>query len=95
MSRRFFYMCAGILCLSLAYAMGACNAGAQVGGSGIVAVVTATGSICGDSYIAVTGNGDVYGNGQTCAIWSYRGNIFGGPTPVESVTLGQLKARWR
>lgn len=43
MTRRFFYACAGLLCLALAYHFGARNAGAQATGqSGEVAVNTGT-----------------------------------------------------
>ena len=52
-------------------------------------------NVCGDAFMAVTSSGNVYGSTGSAGEWSYRGNIFGGPVPVEKATLGQIKARWR
>ena len=89
-ARRFFYVCAGLLCLAAAYALGAQTAGAQTGTRTIV-------SVCGGAQtsLAMTGEGDAFVSYDFGATWGFRGNVFGGPTSAEPSTLGQVKARWR
>jgi len=56
MAKRFFYVCAGILCLAFAYHLGATNARAQGGASGSIKHVEAWGGyIC-----VVTDADDIY-----------------------------------
>ncbi|HEY3216222.1 MAG TPA: hypothetical protein VGK93_06980 [Candidatus Eisenbacteria bacterium] len=53
-AKRFFYVCAGLLCLALAYHLGARSATAQATKTQIA---TATG---GSSCLVILANGDVY-----------------------------------
>jgi hypothetical protein len=53
MAKRFFYVCAGILCLAFAYHLGARNATAQSQGTGSIKLVEAWGG-----YIAVVDASD-------------------------------------
>ena len=90
-AKRFFYVCAGLLCLALAYHLGAKSAGAQAPGNPVVGI---TGS---SSYIAaVTSNGDVYlsSNDWGDGPWSFRSNIFNSATPAAQPTWGQVKAKY-
>ena len=97
MAKRFFYVCAGLLCLTLAYELGARNAIAQVGSptSGFAAYPVAGGS----AFWILTPNGDVYSSGWNfqygVAGAEFKGNIWGAPTPTQPETWGRLKARYR
>ena len=91
-ARTFFYVCLGLLCVVAAYHLGATNAKAQAPSNPVVA-----------SYVfnvpcVVTANGDVYerstpGGEQT---FHYVTNVFGGgaPTSAQSMSIGQLKAKY-
>ena len=88
-AKRFFHVCAGILCLALAYHLGAQNATAQAPGNPVVAaepnmVYTAN----GDAYYRSSSSGPVFS-------WAFVGNVFGGPTPATQETWGGVKARYR
>jgi len=92
MARRFFYVCAGLFLLAVAYALGARSAGAQPPGNPIVTVYSATN---GES-VAILVNGDVYTQSNlSVSPWAHRGNIFGGATPALRQSWGQVKARYR
>ena len=56
MAKRFFFVCAGILCLVFAYHLGATNAGAQATSSTIKLIETE-----GNIVWVVTNNDDIYG----------------------------------
>ena len=90
MSKKFFYVCAGLFLLALSYHLGASSARAQAPGNPVVAVF-------GAGHV-ITANGDIYesSTGATCpANWSLCGNVFtGGPTPAEQDSWGQIKARY-
>ena len=93
MAKRFFYVCAGLLCLALAYHFGATSATAQAPGNPVVGI---TNGYNGGLQV-VTANGDVYegvlGSGPVWRLWS---NVFtGAPTPVQPATLGSVKVRYR
>jgi hypothetical protein len=105
-AKRFFYVCAGLLCLALAYHLGASSATAQTGSSivgvfqGIncatnsVGVVTST----GDVFIRDAGSQCIAGpGGFSGASLTYLGNFWSGgvPTPVQRTSLGALKVRYR
>jgi len=75
-AKRFFYVCAGLLCLALAYHLGATNAKAAPPGNPVVAMCAeGTGWI-----LATTANGDVYRAGpvptRTLNNWELVGNVF-------------------
>ena len=73
MARKFFYVCAGLFLLSLAYHFGASNATAQAPSSSVAA---ASGGTIGTWVF--TSNGDAYqalDNGGTITFVS-RGNVF-------------------
>jgi len=92
--RAFFFACAGVLCLALAYHLGARSAGAQAPANPVVGIA---GPMSGSALAAITANGDVYTNTcGACADWTYRANIFtGSPTPAMSQpTWGQVKAKY-
>ena len=55
MSKRFFYVCAGLLCLAIAYQMGASRATAQ-GSSGQIKFVEARGA----HVVVVSQSDDIY-----------------------------------
>ena len=95
-ARSFFYACLGILCIVVAYHLGAQSAGAQAPGNPVVAVVapTSAGGVAHGGCV-VTANGDV------CAAssgfgppWSWAGNVFGSATPAQGISIGQLKAKY-
>ncbi len=81
-ARAFFFVCAGLLCLAVAYHLGATSAGAQAPGNPLVAAhVYATNGIAQWAWAA---NGDEYSTADGGATWAYRGNVFSasGPTPT-------------
>jgi len=90
MARKFFYVCAALLCLSLAFHFGYTTARAQAPGNPVVAVYS------GGLPLALAANGDAYqctsSNGES---WVFKGNVFaGGPTPAQHESWGQLKSRY-
>src|SRR3989442_4698196 len=98
MARRFFYVCAGLLCLVIAYDFGAVTGHAQANSP--VAGVTGT---YNDLYgfadcVVMTPNGDVYYR-RVCTSApapTYVGNFWAGaPTPTKQESWGRLKARYR
>jgi hypothetical protein len=93
-AKRFFYVCAGLLLLVVAYSIGAHRADAQSGSSTIVAVTN--GYPITNSVFAVAANGAVYisANGGNSP-WTYSGNIFGGTIQVESKSLSDVKGAYR
>lgn len=90
MAKKFFYICAGLLLLTLSYLLGAERAVAQAPSNPVVAA-------SGDNVF--TANGDWYK--QTTAGGGYvyfrAGNIFDAfpPTEAEKGSFGALKARYR
>jgi hypothetical protein len=93
-ARKFFYICAALLCLSLAFHFGYTTAKAQAPGNPVVGVgIAATQSLYG---VAVTANGDVYTTGPAgFTNWHLTTNLFtGGPTPALQESWGQLKSRY-
>ena len=140
MAHKFFYVCAGILMLALAYQLGASTAHGQgVGtvldaddpglGSYVVAssgrvyfalygtnlapaprwtlkgtipsaapIVRIQGAGTGPTGIDVVHAFDADGNffvsADAGATWARRANVFGGATPAQSSSWGQLKARY-
>ena len=92
-AKRFFYVCAGLLCLALAYHFGAVTATAQAPGNPVVGVA---GDVVPSNFMAVTANGDCYKTPNFGVNWYPVTNVFsGGPTPATQPTWGQLKARYR
>jgi hypothetical protein len=92
MARKFFYVCAGLLCLAVSYHFGARSAQAQAPGNPVVAYMPPCGSFGGG---IVTANGDVYISGD-CTTWSHSSNVFaGGPVSAKEASWGQLKARYK
>ena len=100
-ARSFFFVCAGILCLALAYHLGARSATAQAGSpvTGWMVVPPLSDNFA----VAMTANGDVF----TREIWGsppvlghpgplYIGNFWTSPvTSATQPTWGQLKSRYR
>jgi len=88
-ARAFFFVCAGLLCLALAYHFGARSATAQAPGNPVVATF-------GGNKAVVTANGDVYEVLDTyVGPWHRSGNVFGSATPsTAQPTWGQVKARY-
>ena len=97
MARKFFFVCAGLLCLALAYHLGAKSVAAQAN-SQVAGVVA---DAC-HGLIVVTPNGDVFARpNQVCAEPFngppvYAGNFWSGagPTPAKPETWGRVKARY-
>jgi hypothetical protein len=95
MARKFFFVCAGLLCLAIAYHPGATSATAQAPGNPV-----ATGFFNGSAGggVVVTTNGDVYVTpvANNFANWVLTGNVFaGGPTPAKAESFGSVKVRYR
>ena len=86
-----------ILCLALAYHLGARSATAQAPGNPVVAYGAATGGAATGSYnvAAITASGDLYGAQYVDTPWHFIQNIFGSATPATQATWGQVKARYR
>lgn len=98
--KKFFYMCAAILCLVVAYHFGATNAQGQAGSStvGFSTVLYGTTTYC---YV-MTSNGDVFSRETqgvnrpfTGAPPNYIGNYWDGATPAQHMSMGQLKVKYR
>jgi hypothetical protein len=93
-ARAFFFICAGLLCLAIAYHLGATSVQAQEPGNPIVGfsgplVCTANGDIYGA--VALGGNASAYGQ------WTRVGNVFTGQIPTQAApqpTWGQVKAKY-
>lgn len=92
MAKRFFYVCAGLLCLAVAYHLGASRASAQAGDR-LVAGITYHG-FDGRLYV-VTQGGDVYRERPPTGEWVFFANVFSAPTPATQSTWGSVKARYR
>ena len=92
MARKFFYVCAGLLCLALAYHWGASRATAQVPNNPVVGVTF-------DSYhtidLVLTANGDAYATSDGGREWSHMGNVFSTPTSLGQSSWGRLKVIYR
>ncbi|MBK9775556.1 MAG: hypothetical protein IPP62_04205 [bacterium] len=69
MAKKFMFICFGILALAGAYAVGANNSVAQVGGSDVVHAYAAAGGL---TTVVVTANGDFYA--RLGALERYAGN---------------------
>jgi hypothetical protein len=84
MAKKFFFVCAGIFMLALAYHLGATSATAQAPSNSVVASF-AVGS-GGYPLVVVTTNGDIYSNPTYCATqpWQHVSNVLGsiGPAPA-------------
>jgi hypothetical protein len=99
-ARAFFFVCAGILCLVLAYHLGAQSAGAQVGGT-IAGVLEHKAATSYGSLIVVTQNGDCYMahldefHGVISGPPRSLGNFWSGATVAPDSTSGQNKAKHR
>jgi hypothetical protein len=101
MAKRLFYICAGILCLMVAYHLGARNAGAQAGN--MVTGFAAQPGVAfeqGGGFYVLTSNGDVYARymapGGGSHALSYFGNFWSGlgPTAAQQESFGSLKAKY-
>ena len=95
MAKRFFYICAGLLCLAISYHLGAKSAGAQAGSS-----VTGFAVNSANTYFAITPNGDVFASDNATLASGgparLQGNFWGAmPTPTQQQSFGQVKARYR
>jgi hypothetical protein len=100
-ARSFFFVCAGIFLLALAYHLGAQSATAQAG-SGVIGPFVnnaqANGEVASGYVWVMTQNGDVFvrgmdtgGNSPLLSL----GNYWSGATPATRETWGQLKSRYR
>jgi hypothetical protein len=90
--KNFFYLCAALLCLSLAFHFGYATARAQAPGNPVAAAL--------NPGIIVTANGDVYADPNlitpsNATGWQHVANVFsGGPTPAMRESWGQLKSSY-
>lgn len=91
MAKKFFYVCAGVLMLALAYHFGATSATAQLTSNDIAGVAA-------DGYglvTVVTVSGEVY-RGAASVPYFHAGNLFtGGATATQQETWGAVKQRYR
>lgn len=110
-AKRFFYVCAGILMLAIAYHFGASRAGAQSPGQ-FAGIAVNSGYF---STVAITSTGDMYAtanhvikgpDGQprwsdgvsgspTTPTWNYMGSVLGGPIQVEGTSITDVKKKFR
>lgn len=98
--KKFFYACAAILCLVVAYHFGATNARGQSGSpvTGMSTVLTGS-----KPYVFVmTPNGECFVRGVNSIGTGFdpypatdMGNFWSGATPAQQQSFGQLKARYR
>ena len=95
-AKRFFYVCAGLLCLALAYHSGARNAAAQGPGNTAVGISVASNG-GGFVWAGITANGDTYISDNSGYSWTREGNLFSGsgPTSGTQKTWGQVKLKYR
>ena len=94
MAKKFFYVCAGLLMLAIAYHLGAGTATAQAPSNSVVAAQGGAGGVS----TVWTANGDVYvsDNPASTAPWLRKSNVFsGGATPTAMQSWGALKAKYR
>jgi len=106
MAKKFMFVCFGILALVGAYAVGANNSVAQVGGSDIVQVYNSN-----SATVVVTANGDFYArNGimdrggssvdsepiwNGSGPWVFKGNCFSSSVNSQGTTIGDVKSLFR
>jgi len=98
MARKFFYVCAGLLCLAIAYQMGVRNASAQ-GVVGRIVGFTDFRTVWPSAPVVMLENGDVWsrewsGNDFTSPP-HFLGNFWGEATPTRQRTFGQVKEQYR
>lgn len=107
MAKKFMFICFGILALAGAYAVGAGNSVAQVGGMGVAQVWFGNANMT----VLVTDGGDFYArNGEITnngfaggpiywstpnAQWTYMGNCFSGAVNNQQNSLGGVKSLFR
>jgi len=84
MAKRFFFICAGILCLAFAYHLGARSASAQAG-TGHIKDVRPLTDPNGDTFLVVTDDDDIYAINRTKVVWEARG------TGWQRFRLGNLR----
>ena len=96
MAKRFFYVCTGLLCLALAYHLGARSATAQAGSAVSGMAVANVG--CGAEVFVLAPNGDVFRRPYSCGVLTGStglvGNFWGGATPARLQTWGSVKAKY-
>jgi hypothetical protein len=105
MAKKFMFVCFGALALAAAYAVGASNSVAQVGGSDVVASYLTS---AGQSSSVVTANGDIYARAavlmdsggtpvwsNNSSNWTYMGNCFAGSVTNQQNSLGGVKSLFR
>lgn len=107
MAKKFMFVCFGILALAGAYAVGASNSVAQVGGAQVVASYMPL--VSAPATVVVTADGDFYARVGTCwsvggaaptwsstGNWTFMGNCFDGvPVANQQNSLGGVKTLFR
>lgn len=78
-AKRFFYVCAGLLCLALAYHLGATSATGAPPADDSVVATSANGTV------VFTAKGNVYLNDNVGfpANWAFKGNVFTNSQPAQ------------
>lgn len=71
MAKKFFFVCAGILMLVLAYTLGANSIVAQSKEGNVVGIAT-----YGADVFVVTAEGDVYKASESVDNWTHMANVF-------------------
>lgn len=104
MTKKFFFVCAGLLCLAVAYHLGATNAQGQAGSAVTGIAVGLTGNQAASNFYVMTQDGTVYWRqfqhfnpSFAGAPFQSAGNFWTGssPTASQSLSWGSLKARYR
>lgn len=78
MMKRILYVCLAILCLAVAYHVGASRAQGRTGTNPAVSVAFQGGA----TFLAMTASGDAYESDDVGATWRFKGNLFGATTPT-------------
>lgn len=90
MAKKFFYVCAGIMMLAGAYAIGANGVQAQNDPQAVLAMSTE-----GNYAFVVTSGGDLYRSTNYGDSWSFVTNAFTGAVASESQGLDGVKSNFR
>lgn len=100
-AKRFFYVCAGLLLLVVAYTLGASKAQSQGTTNKVVGVAAGDYATTGHLVIAMTENGDWYWNrthdntGWPNQAWMFGGNVFGGTISTQPTSWSKVKGDFK
>ena len=91
-AKNFFYACAGILLLVIAFTIGAATGHSQVSGDSIIGIA---GVGSRDGVFVITANGRIWEFLRNPNTWTEYEPFPGSPLPVEGTTMGDIKKKYR